>query len=73
MHGKAERFSDKVVVVTGSATGIGEATMVRFASEAAKVVGLDVNFDENAATVAEIRHAGGEAVAIECDVRVEDA
>ena len=44
------RFVGRVVVITGSATGIGEATMSRFASEGASVAGLDNNTAENEAT-----------------------
>ena len=36
------RFSDKVVVVTGASSGIGKACAARFASEGAKVVILDI-------------------------------
>jgi len=67
------RFSGQVVVITGSATGRGEATMSRFASEGASVIGLDNNTPENKATAAKIRHDGGDATAIECDVRSEEA
>jgi meso-butanediol dehydrogenase / (S,S)-butanediol dehydrogenase / diacetyl reductase len=35
------RFSDKVVLVTGAASGIGQATAVRFAAEGASVVLVD--------------------------------
>lgn len=65
------RFTGQVVVVTGSATGIGQATMSRFASEGASVAGLDNNGPENKATAAKIRHDGGDALAIDCDVRSE--
>jgi meso-butanediol dehydrogenase/(S,S)-butanediol dehydrogenase/diacetyl reductase len=37
-----DRFADKVVVVTGAASGIGAATAVRFASEGAKLVLVDI-------------------------------
>ncbi|MBG7606335.1 MAG: SDR family oxidoreductase [Actinobacteria bacterium] len=67
------RFEGRVVVITGSATGIGEATMSRFASEGASVAGLDNQTAKNEATAATIRHDGGEAIAIECDVRSEEA
>ncbi len=63
------RFGSQVVVLTGSATGIGAATARRFASEGARVAGLDVNAPGNQATVASIAADGGDAVAIECDVR----
>ena len=67
------RFNEKVVVVTGSATGIGEATMERFAREGAVVVGMDNNTAENDGTAASVNAAGGRAVAIECDVRSEES
>ena len=38
-------FADKVVVVTGGATGIGEAIVRIFAAEKARVVILDLNQD----------------------------
>ncbi len=67
------RFRDQVVVITGSATGIGAATMERFASEGAIVVGLDNNFEGNESTVAAINIEGGTARAIQCDVRSEES
>lgn len=73
MNENDRRFTGQVVVITGSATGIGEAAMSRFASEGASVAGLDINAPENKATAAAIRHDGGEAMAIDCDVRSEDA
>ena len=39
------RFTDKTVVVTGSAHGIGRASALRFASEGANVAVLDLRDD----------------------------
>lgn len=63
------RFEGQAVVVTGSATGIGEATARRFAAEGARVACLDVNEAENDATAAAARSEGVEAMALACDVR----
>lgn len=38
-----KRFTDKVVIVTGAASGIGQAVLVRFVSEGAIAIGVDVN------------------------------
>jgi meso-butanediol dehydrogenase / (S,S)-butanediol dehydrogenase / diacetyl reductase len=38
----AERFKDKVVIVTGAASDIGEATAGRFCAEGAKIVFVDL-------------------------------
>lgn len=59
-------------VITGSGTGIGEATAKLAASRGAKVVVSDMN-DETGQAVAEaIRKEGGEAVYQHCDVTNPD-
>ncbi len=63
------RFENQVVVITGSATGIGAATARRFAAEGAWVACLDINDADNEATAAAARAAGVEALALPCDVR----
>ncbi len=63
------RFEDQVVVITGSATGIGAATARRFAAEGASVACLDINETDNDVTAADARAEGVEAMALTCDVR----
>ena len=63
------QFEGQAVVITGSATGIGEATALRFAAEGARVACLDVNEADNDATAAAARAEGVEAMALACDVR----
>lgn len=68
-----QEFKDKVVIVTGAATGIGRETALAFAAEGAKVVvvtGRNVAGGE--ATVKAIRDAGGEASFVQCDVSNEE-
>ena len=67
------KFKDKIVLVTGGSRGIGQATVLAFAKEGAKVV---VNYykDEPAALsiVSEAVKLGGEAIAIQADVASEE-
>ena len=71
------RLQDKVVVVTGSASGFGRGIAVACAREGAKVVVSDVHenpnpggFEEDAglSTVEAIEKNGGRAVYVNCDV-----
>lgn len=57
-----QRFQDKVVVVTGGASGIGEAVVRRLASEGAKVVILDFNLEQAEKVAQEV---GGRAVQVD--------
>ena len=64
----SERFAERVVLVTGGATGIGAASARAFAREGARVTVVDVNDADGEATAGEI---GGRFRHV--DVRDEDA
>lgn len=68
------KLKDKVCIVTGSASGIGQAIAKRYVSEGAKVVIADLKLDAAEKTAAELTAAGpGEAIGIEMDVTSEEA
>jgi meso-butanediol dehydrogenase / (S,S)-butanediol dehydrogenase / diacetyl reductase len=67
------RFKDRIVYLTGAASGIGQAAAVRLAAEGAKVFAVDVNEEGVQQTVATIREAGGTADGGLCDVSNMDA
>jgi NAD(P)-dependent dehydrogenase (short-subunit alcohol dehydrogenase family) len=62
------RFENKVVMVTGAASGIGRACAIRFAQEGARVACLDINDTANEAASEECRALGVSALACHCDV-----
>jgi 3alpha(or 20beta)-hydroxysteroid dehydrogenase len=67
------RFDGKAVVITGAAGGIGRAAAVRLATEGARLVLVDLSKPGLDESVAAVKRAGGEAVAVEADVtRRED-
>jgi len=55
------RFQNKAVIVTGAASGFGEAIALRFTSEGAAVLVADRNDDGGKRVVADITKAGGRA------------
>jgi meso-butanediol dehydrogenase/(S,S)-butanediol dehydrogenase/diacetyl reductase len=64
-----QRFEDKVVLITGAASGIGRATAIRLAAEGASIFALDVDKAGLEETQAEI--GGSNFEARTCDVRSE--
>lgn len=58
------RFQDKVVFITGGASGLGEAAARRFADEGAKIVIADINEDAASALAAALK-GGGFAVRVD--------
>jgi NAD(P)-dependent dehydrogenase (short-subunit alcohol dehydrogenase family) len=63
-----QRFTDRVALVTGAASGIGQATALLLAREGARVAAVDRNGDGAEHTAAAIRSGGGEATAFACNV-----
>ncbi|GGO02117.1 SDR family NAD(P)-dependent oxidoreductase [Saccharibacillus kuerlensis] len=59
------------VIVTGAAQGIGRSVAKSYAEQGARVVIADKQETEGAATAAEIRNSGGEAIFVPCDVSKE--
>lgn len=66
------RLKDKVVIVTGGGSGIGKGACLRIAAEGAKIAILDIRQEIAEAVASEIKSAGGDAIALKCNVAVED-
>lgn len=67
------RLDDKVAVITGGASGMGKATMLRFLAEGARVIIADYNTETGAQALEDAARAGhGDRVAFaRCDVARE--
>ncbi|MEQ8314580.1 MAG: glucose 1-dehydrogenase [Gammaproteobacteria bacterium] len=61
-------LNDRVALITGSTKGIGKAIAVRMAEQGAKVVISSRNQDACDEVAKEIKDAGGEALAIACNI-----
>ncbi|MFD7232042.1 SDR family NAD(P)-dependent oxidoreductase [Streptomyces sp. NPDC059881] len=68
----AARFTHRVAVVTGAASGIGAATAARLAAEGAAVVLADIAADRGEETAARLRKDGARAVFVAADTARED-
>ena len=62
-------LSGKVAIITGGASGIGLGTAKKLVLAGASVVILDINDNMGNSEAEAIRHAGGKAHFIHCDVR----
>ena len=62
------RLDGKVGIVTGSASGFGRTTALRFAEEGARVVVVDVDGAKGRETVELVGEAGGEALLVVEDI-----
>jgi 3-oxoacyl-[acyl-carrier protein] reductase len=67
----AARLAGRRAIVTGGGSGIGRASALRLAAEGARVAVLDKRVELADTAAQEIRAAGGEALALACDVGVE--
>lgn len=70
---REKRLQGKIAVVTGAGAGIGQGCARMFAAQGAKVFAVDLNCDALEGTVSGIREAGGEAIALACDLTDEQA
>lgn len=66
-------IADSVVIITGSSSGIGRATALRFAKEGAKVVvNYHVNEDGGNETLQEVQEFSPDSILVQADVSNQD-
>jgi NAD(P)-dependent dehydrogenase (short-subunit alcohol dehydrogenase family) len=66
------RLTEKVAIVTGGGTGIGEAISKKFAKEGASVLVAGLPGDPVDEVVAEITKAGGQAIGFTGNIALQD-
>ena len=62
------KLKEKIALVTGAGSGIGQATALLFAAEGARVACVDLNEATAKQTAEQIEKAGGQALAVRADV-----
>jgi len=62
------KLKEKIALITGGASGIGEATVIRFAEEGANVAIIDVNLEGAEKLAEKVKSMGREALAVKADV-----
>ena len=67
------RLKNRVAIVTGAGSGIGQAIALLFAQEGAKIAAVDLRSDRAQATAAEIEGNGGQALALTADIASVEA
>ena len=65
------RLNKKVSIITGAASGIGEATAKLFSNEGSKVIIADLNSIDGKKIIKEIKENGGDGLFIKTDVSKE--
>lgn len=60
-------LKDKVALITGAGSGIGESTALLFASKGARITVTDINEDHGKKVVERIKNDGGKAIFIKAD------
>jgi len=66
-----KKLQNRVAIITGAASGIGEAAAKLFADEGASIVVADVNAEDGKRVVDEIKSSGGQAHFSQVDVTSE--
>lgn len=67
-----QRFTDKVVLITGAASGIGRSTAERLAGEGGSIFCVDVQKEALDETVKQLRAGGARAEGRLCDISNEE-